>query len=135
MIERGKIKQIRLSVLPKPCKFCGALGHIAFTCRKKPKKPLKVAKKLKPRGKYGQQWIVTRETWFKKNPAEFYICYLCGKRMTPAETTLDHVKSRSRHPELRFNLENLRPACWSCQEVKGSKDLDELPERNEHGRN
>jgi 5-methylcytosine-specific restriction endonuclease McrA len=46
--------------------------------------------------------------------------------MKRAETTLDHVKSRSRHPELRYALTNLRPSCGPCNVMKGSLDLDEL---------
>jgi 5-methylcytosine-specific restriction endonuclease McrA len=42
----------------------------------------------------------------------------------PKETTLDHIKSRSRHPELRLELSNLAPCCWRCNKEKGSKELE-----------
>jgi len=40
--------------------------------------------------------------------------------------TLDHIKSRSRHPELRYDLDNLTPACYRCNSEKGSRDLEEF---------
>jgi 5-methylcytosine-specific restriction endonuclease McrA len=67
----------------------------------------------------------------RREPAEQYECYLklvpgCLRVMTPEQTTLDHVKSRSRYPQLRYDLSNLRPTCWPCNRYKGSLDLDEL---------
>jgi 5-methylcytosine-specific restriction endonuclease McrA len=53
-------------------------------------------------------------------------CYLCGRPLTIETLTLDHVKSRSRHPELRYELSNLRPACWACNTAKSSRDITEL---------
>lgn len=122
--QTGKPKPLR------PCKYCGGLGHTAFGCRKKPKKPLTTKRRMRPIGKVGKQWIATREEWFKKHPADFYVCYLqvsplCPGTMTKAETTLDHVKSRGRHPELRFNQDNLMPCCNPCNSMKGSRDADE----------
>jgi len=73
-------------------------------------------------GKYGRKWLNTRRLWFKENPANFYVCYYCGKVMPQNETTLDHKKSRSRHPELRFELSNLVPSCYWCNYKKGSND-------------
>lgn len=72
------------------------------------------------------KWTKTRQDWFRFNWANEYYCYICGKRMTPEETTLDHIKSRSRHPELRYDLTNLAPCCWACNTKKGSKDLEEM---------
>jgi hypothetical protein len=37
------------------------------------------------------------------------------------ETTLDHVIPRSRAPELRYDPNNLRPCCWTCNSKKGSR--------------
>lgn len=84
-------------------------------------------KYLQKNGKYGKQWLATRKTWFRKNPPNhegWYECYICGKWIKPYETTLDHVKSRSRHPELRFVQSNLKPCCYDCNREKGSKDGD-----------
>lgn len=80
-------------------------------------------------GKVTKRWIEVRKEWFKENPPDengYYFCYLCNKRMTRAETTLDHKKSRSRHPELRFVKSNLAPCCWDCNSEKGSKNDNEM---------
>lgn len=77
---------------------------------------------MKQMGKVGKKWLATRRQWFKLNPKTYYECNYCGRWLEPNETTLDHVKSRSRHPELRFNLDNLVPACYSCNYKKGSRD-------------
>ena len=72
-------------------------------------------------GKVGKQWIKTRRKWIYLNPGPWE-CYICGQWLVDYSLTLDHVKSRSRHPELRFELSNLRPCCWQCNYKKGSKD-------------
>jgi 5-methylcytosine-specific restriction endonuclease McrA len=42
--------------------------------------------------------------------------------------TLDHVISRSRDSTKRFDLSNLRPACFYCNDKKGSKTLEQVRE-------
>lgn len=109
----------------KPCRHCGAKFHQAWKCPHKDRSERVKVQKLK-KGKVGKQWDKTRATWFKRNPQDFYNCYLCGKSMPPSTTTLDHIKSRSRYPELRFTLSNLAPCCWTCNANKGSKDLEQI---------
>lgn len=123
----------------KPCKFCNQMGHFPYQCRVNPKVMLKrkVGKKrtpLKRIGKHTKQWYITRATWIKNNPADdegYWDCYLqihpwCPKRLTIDTLTLDHVVARSRDPSKRFSADNLRPACTYCNEMKGSRSLDEL---------
>lgn len=105
----------------KACRYCGSSEHTNFYCRMRKRQPIKVNKRMNPKGKIFKQWMTTRQTWFRKFPAEYYYCYLCGKRMLPSETTLDHVIPRSKAPELRFKLDNLKPCCWKCNDEKGSK--------------
>lgn len=134
----------------KPCKFCGGTGHFSYACYKNPKrktalavrkplqrstKPIKQNKPLKQFGKVAKQWAVTRATWIRKNPppieGKYWLCYLrispqCPVRIELAQLTLDHVVSRSRDPSKRFSLDNLQPACWYCNTIKGSKSLDQV---------
>lgn len=120
----------------KTCKFCGEPGHTQFYCLRRARKAIKVRKKLKAEGKHAVLWRQTRKEWILQNPPDAddnYFCYLCGvaiskgKPDTPfMRMTLDHVKSRSRHPELRYELSNLKPCCWFCNRRKGSRDLDEM---------
>lgn len=101
------------------CKYCAKAGHTTVTCYEKPKAKIE-------KGKHEKQWIITRRTWFRKNPAEHYNCFYCGKWLFPNQVTLDHKLARSRHPELRYRLDNLVPSCYKCNNDKGSKDYDKL---------
>lgn len=119
----------------KPCKHCGLLGHFSYACFQNPKRALKVIKRspINKIGKTTKQWYVTRATWIRKNPppieGKYWECYLqihewCPRRIDISHLTLDHVVSRSRDPSLRFNLDNLKPACIYCNEKKGSRAID-----------
>lgn len=119
-----------LSVSRKPCKHCGGVSHQSWQCHKKGRTEM-VKSRLVKKGKVGKQWDLTRAKWFREHPQDVYDCYLriapdCWGSMRIEHTTLDHIKSRSRHPELRFVQSNLAPACWPCNIQKGSKDLEEL---------
>lgn len=79
---------------------------------------------IKPIGKIGRKWIQVRDQWFEDNPpkADYYVCGICGYPVHREDTVLDHIKSRGRHPELRFDPTNLQPAHFICNQEKGSKD-------------
>lgn len=124
------------------CSFCGKPGHTAFRCgkraleraRRPPKEqtPIKMRKPLSPRGRLHKQWELTKRTWFKNHPpshAGYYQCALqispdCHRVMRRYHTTLDHIIPRSKRPDLSFTQSNLQPACWPCNELKGSKIID-----------
>lgn len=106
------------------CKHCGQTGHFQFACRMKPRKPLVAKKPLKKRGKQASKWLATKEKWLEQNKAPYYFCWICNRMLTRSQLTLDHVKSRSRHPELRYSLKNLKPCCWDCNIEKGSREYD-----------
>lgn len=118
------------------CKHCGSDKHTSFQCFLAPHKPMKRSNMLRGKrriraiGKVGRQWIATRKEWIQKNLPDSGVwnCTYCGVELHLNTLTLDHIKSRSRHPELRFDLSNLAPACWDCNTAKGSKDLEELTE-------
>lgn len=134
----------------KPCKHCGLMGHFSYACYQNPKRAIKALKRSaaikrtplkrssKPINKIGKttkQWYITRATWIRKNPppieGKYWECYLhihpwCPGRIDVAHLTLDHVVSRSRDPSLRFNLDNLKPACMACNEMKGSRSLEQV---------
>ena len=117
----------------KKCKYCESTSHTQFYCRLKPRAAIKAKKNPAKIGRYGKQWLITRATWFERNPQEEYICYLqispnCWGGMPQEYTTLDHIKSRSRYPELRFDLDNLAPCCGPCNTEKGSRDLEQVKE-------
>jgi 5-methylcytosine-specific restriction endonuclease McrA len=121
----------------KPCKFCKKMGHFSYACYNNPKRKLKAIKRspINKIGKTTKQWLLTRSTWIKNNPptidGKYWVCYLqihpwCPVRIDIEHLTLDHVISRSRDPSLRFNADNLKPACQYCNSEKGSKSLDQV---------
>jgi hypothetical protein len=121
----------------KPCKHCGLMGHFAYACYQNPKRALKQLKRspINKVGKQTKQWFVTRASWIRHNPppieGKYWMCYLrihpwCPGRIDVAHLTLDHVVSRTRDVKLRFNQDNLRPACIYCNGEKGSKSLDQV---------
>lgn len=84
---------------------------------------------IKTIGKVSIQWKKTRTEWFSENPPNangYYKCYICRRYLLPEQTTLDHLKSRSRRPDLRFDKSNLRPCCWECNTEKGSKNYEDV---------
>lgn len=116
--------------MAKSCKVCGSDLHTAFTCSRKPRQQLRARKRMKRVGKVTKTWMHVRDQWIAENPpdyAGYYYCYIpiCGLALTEKELTLDHMYSRSRHPELRFDLDNLAPCCTYHNKDKGSLDIDE----------
>lgn len=125
----------------KPCKFCKQENpdHFPYKCPINPKVALKrkVGLKRTPINKIGKetkQWFVTRATWIRKNPPDqygYWYCYLqihpwCPKRIDIAHLTLDHVVSRTKDHKLKYSMNNLKPACMYCNNMKGSKSLDQV---------
>lgn len=121
----------------KPCKHCGLMGHFSYACYQNPKRALKQLKRspINKVGKTTKQWFITRATWIKKNPppieGKYWMCYLrihpwCPGRIDIEHLTVDHVVARTRDHSKKFSQANLKPACKYCNEMKGSKSLDEV---------
>lgn len=113
------------------CKYCGGIGHTQAFCFRKPRKHMIKKIPLRKVGKLGKQWQVTRATWFRKHAlraGEEYHCYIC-ERPIGDHPQLDHIQSRVRHPELRFNLDNLAPICEYDNRMKSSLSLEEYLHR------
>lgn len=113
--------------MSRSCSVCGKRSYGDYCVAHKPHASLKRTP-LKKVGKVTKQWLVTRKDWFKANPRDTYNCYLCGKTLQPIEVTLDHVKSRSSRPDLRFDMSNLMPCCYLCNAAKGSRSLETYKE-------
>lgn len=107
----------------KLCKYCWGYGHTAFTCGSKPRKGLSARKPLAAIGKQGKRTAAAVAKWKRTQRPNFmgyYQCYICGKNVD--YLMAEHVKSKARHPELRTDLNNLKPVCSRCNELKGSYD-------------
>jgi 5-methylcytosine-specific restriction endonuclease McrA len=122
---------------PKSCTECGNTGHSRFNCPRRPKKPLQTKTVLKPKKRMKQaggvtkKWLAVRAEWLRQNPPDHlgnYQCHYCRKDVPKNEITLDHYHSRSRRPDLRFELSNLVPCCYRCNRDKGSLSGDEYVE-------
>jgi 5-methylcytosine-specific restriction endonuclease McrA len=78
-------------------------------------------------GRKTKRWIRVRREWVKLNPPDHqggYLCALCGTWVSKEYMELDHILSRTRAPELEFELSNLQPTCSPCNEAKGSRVVD-----------
>jgi len=79
----------------------------------------------------------TRHTWFDENPPNakgVWICYLniasnCHVQLTASTIRLEHDKSKARHPELKYDIKNIKPACDPCNKLKGSMSAEEAIEK------
>ena len=97
-------------------------------------KPIKQKKKRKPLKQQGKQallWAETRHKWIQANAAPSWICHLqiaenCPKILILETLTLDHYHTRSSRPDLRYDLDNLRPACFRCNGLRGSRSMQNL---------
>ena len=49
------------------------------------------------------------------------VCDICKSRPKGADLTVDHIKPRSKFPELALKSENLRILCRSCNSSKGNR--------------
>lgn len=129
---------------PKHCTHCDEIGHARSECvilkrHKLENKADKLnpktgrfndVKPIKKAGKYSQKWLYTRRLWMLHNPANhagYYECHYCHRFIPDYEMTLDHKESRSRAPELRYELTNLVPCCADDNSRKGSRSHDDYP--------
>lgn len=78
--------------------------------------------------------------WYVKNPPDqhgYWDCYLrispyCFIRMTYWTVIQEHVKPKKKYPELKYDLDNIRPACEPCNSLKSGSTLEELVETYPH---
>ena len=112
----------------KYCDDCG-ITHTSLMCLRKPRHFMRTVseKTLDRRGQ-------TKREWLRLNPPDergTWTCYLqissaCPIKLTASTLNLEHVKSKARYPELRYDLNNIKPACSPCNKLKGSRDVEEL---------
>ncbi len=54
------------------------------------------------------------------------VCAECGRRIRKdGDITVDHIKPRSKYPDLSLEIENLRVLCRPCNSKKGSREFEE----------
>jgi len=71
-----------------------------------------------------EEWKTLRNKVFQKYPP---LCMRCSNKNN---LEVDHVKPRSKYPELELELSNLQILCRDCNLLKGIKDSSEWDFRN-----
>lgn len=118
------------------CEICHARAYSNRCAAHKQRGPIarrtplpRPTRRVRQHGKQALKWVSTRQEWIKRNwsPGVTFTCHYCPTELTLDTLTLDHKHTRSRHPELRYQLSNLVPACEPCNLKKGSIDHDDYP--------
>ena len=111
------------------CDNCG-ITHTSIMCFFKPRKPLANKKAINRIGKVGAENQEIRRAWIQLNPPP-YQCYLvispdCLRYLDIDTVTLEHVIPKSRGRQYARDFSNIRPACYACNSLKGSRSLESL---------
>jgi 5-methylcytosine-specific restriction endonuclease McrA len=112
------------------CKHCRGENHNSLNCYQKRKHDhtqLKQRKPLRHESKAANDKRATlSHTFFAQNPPDVeggYMCYLRISRLCPGwmpkhEVTLEHVLSKAKYPEVKYNVINIMTACEPCNKAK-----------------
>lgn len=82
----------------------------------------KVGRVARETSKAVARWKRTQEP----NHEGYYVCYMCGRWIK--YLMAEHTKSKARYPQFRTDTKKLKPTCDSCNEIKGSKDYEDIIE-------
>lgn len=121
--------------MPITCKVCGSRAYSEYCFRHKPRKPIKPVSTKQATSMAGM-----KKRWFKANPANAngnWICYLqitpeCPRILTRETLTLEHVHSKVRRPDLKFDENNVEASCSFCNKEKASQSIEELSVNHRH---
>lgn len=122
--------------MSKPCELCGSIFHYPYQCRLNPK-TRKFIRHEAPKTR--QKRVQTAKAWHEANPPDeygYWDCYLkispgCYVRVNLQTLNREHVKPKTRHPELKYEVTNIKPACPPCNALKESRDLENIKEYKE----
>ena len=87
-------------------------------------KKIEVEKKIKSDRFYSSsEWIHIREEYLRTQPKKsgYYQCFYCKEYILNDDVTVDHIKPRSKYPELGLDIKNLEVACRPCNSSKGDR--------------
>lgn len=87
-------------------------------------KDIELEKKIKSDRFYSSsEWIHIRDEYLKtqSNESGYYQCSYCKEVIMNYDVTVDHVKPRSKYPELSLDFKNLAIACRPCNSSKGNR--------------
>lgn len=87
----------------------------------------------KSHGLSSRRWReVIRPMCFERDRSRNAVCHICKQPIdyyaapqTPDAWEPDHIKPRSKYPELAEDPANIAPSHCSCNRSRGNKDIDE----------
>jgi hypothetical protein len=105
-----------------------SFGDYCF--RHKPKKPMRVNRRMKPVGKVGKATMQSNKEFLDSKRDDELYCFYCvyigaGWLMPRKYARAEHYYSRARHPELRLDNSKKVISCDYHNKDKGSLDGDE----------
>lgn len=114
----------------KPCTYCKGLGHLAFGCTKKPRKPMRASKPMKKVGRVGRATMQSNKEFLDSFSDDELYCFYCKhvgvhQLLERPRANAEHYYSRARHPELRLDNGKKVISCDYHNKDKGSLDGDE----------
>lgn len=120
----------------KNCSICNNPYHSQTFCSQKPRKPIKTARRpiAQESIKSKNKRLETARKWLKQNPPDengYWTCYLqisdmCPKQLTKELLVREHVIPKVKAPHLKYDIDNIRPACTWCNRLKDSRTLEDL---------
>lgn len=113
------------AIIANHAKLGGAPAWSKYSDKKRTKRR---AKEKKPSGFYmGKPWRALRYQALKRNNGK---CELCGSgKSDGSRLHVDHIKPRSKFPELSLTLSNLQVLCEDCNLGKSNTDDTDWRER------
>lgn len=114
------------------CDGCN-VTHTSIMCFNKPRRHIKSQS-----DKTITKYQAFNRMWYEINPPSAkgtWDCYLristaCERKVTRSTINLEHAYSKVRHPEWKYCLWNVYPACQPCNRLKGSKDISDFGQAN-----
>ena len=112
------------------CKVCGRKSESEWCFAHKPKKPLNASQKIQKSYKRVINDTLEMREFFRTiwNKRKKHDCENCGKWLgsEPLSYMFDHLLEKSKHPELKFEEDNIMLVCLECHDNKTRGFLTDL---------
>jgi hypothetical protein len=132
--DNMKLLWLNLNVLPHGKDFNAYCNILAPIARRLIEKKPAYQKKSSPAYIMLKEYLLTEDGITKWRQVRFEAlrlsngaCCLCGARAKDgAVLHVDHIKPKSLHPELAFDVDNLQVLCADCNLGKGNRSDDDF---------
>lgn len=120
----------RIKALQATCPKCGSVAGVACIGKRGPRRashqerhsaPKTQKLTASPKGFYvSDEWRRVRYEALRLHGA---VCQCCGTKAAKGNPLhVDHIKPRSKHPELALDINNLQVLCADCNLGKSARD-------------